>query len=120
MPDSALFLILVGFNVVLYAALIVGYVVRRKQRILQITNLNEAFELLEKRLKRAFPDLRDGFTWNEVMGRVKPLYRKVGWVEVDQVLKKYQAFRYGGDDPGDVRVDSIVKLAMTLPRGASK
>ncbi|MGI0079554.1 MAG: hypothetical protein ACRECH_08015 [Nitrososphaerales archaeon] len=120
MSESVLFYALVAFNVALYVALIVGYVARRQQRILHITNLREAFNFLEKRLKRAFPDLREGFTWNEAITKVRPLYSKADWVELDGVLRKYQAYRYAGEDPGDVRIDSIVKLAMALPRGAKK
>ncbi|MGI0078512.1 MAG: hypothetical protein ACRECH_02710 [Nitrososphaerales archaeon] len=120
MSESALFYALIAFNVALYLALIVGYVARRKQHILRITNLREAFNFLEKRLKLAFPNLREGFTWNEAMMKVRPLYRKADWVELDDVLRKYQAYRYAGEDPGDVRIDSIVKLAMALPRGHKK
>lgn len=120
MPESTLLYALVAFDIVLYAALVISYAATRKQPLLRITNLREAFGFLEKRLKRAFPDLRDGFTWNEVITRVRPMYDNVDWVEVDKVLQKYESYRYGGVDPGDVQVDSIVRLAMTLPRRGKK
>ncbi len=120
MPESELFYLLVVFNVALYAAMIFGYMTIRKQPALRITSLREAFEFLERRLKRAFPDLRDGFTWNEAITRMKPLYGNVDWVEVGGVFQKYEAYRYGGVEPGDVQIEPIVKLAMKLPRGVRK
>ncbi len=120
MPDNTLILGLVALNIALYAMIVAGYIMSRRIRIFRVTNLREAFEFLEKRLRRAFPDLREGFTWNEAMAKIKPIHGNVDWIVVERVLQKYEAYRYGGVDPGNVRIDSIVKLAMMLPRGERK
>jgi hypothetical protein len=120
MSDAMLIYELVALNVALYATILLGYFLTRRIHVFKVTNLREAFEYLEVRLRRAFPDLRDGFTWNEAMTRIKRIEGNVDWIVVERVLQKYEAYRYGGVDPGNVRVDSIVKLAMMLPKGEKK
>lgn len=120
MLSSILLLYSLGaLDALLCVGIFVGYftIARRKSNI-KITSLREAFEYLEKRLRQAFPDLRDGFTWGEAMTRVRPLYesREEDWTLVNGILEKYQAYRYGGVDPGNVPIDDVLKLAMTLPR----
>lgn len=120
MSDSLVLYLLGAIDIALFAALILGYSTIRKRKPLRITDLRQAFDFLEKRLQQAFPDMREGFTWIEAMSRVKTLCNREDWKEVDEVLQKYQAYRYGGVEPGEVQVDSVVKLAMTLPRRQKK
>ncbi len=116
MPDTSLVYGLVVLAIALYVSLVVGYIMSRRIPVFHASNLREAFEFLEIRLKRAFPDLRDGFTWSEAMARIRPIYGDVDWIVIEGVLKQYQAYRYGSIDPGIVQTDAIVKLAVMLPR----
>ena len=103
-------------NAVLYALLILGLFKRRSSRPV-VSNVVEAFALLEKALE-SLPDLREGFTWREAMSRVEGISPEVNWESLQIVLKGYEAFRYGGfelayTDPGEV-----LRLASALGKGA--
>ena len=107
-------------NIVLYVMLIIGYIKSRKPSIPEVSNINEAFEILENSFRKSFSDLPNGFTWAEAISRAKALELKVNWKEVDNMVKKYEAYRYGDIDPGRVNPREILKLAVVLPRGVRK
>lgn len=62
-------------------------------------SLEEAFHTLELSIKQSYPNLLDGYTWKEALIKINadhPYQRKIKWAEVEDTLKKYEAFRYGG------------------------
>ncbi len=92
----------------------------RRARRTRVKDISEAFAILEKSLHNAFPDLPEGFTWKEVVSRLKSLgITKLDWWEIENTLKKYEAFRYGGIEYSNINVQSILRLANSLPRGVS-
>lgn len=104
-------------NALFYALLILGLFKRRSSRPV-VSNVAEAFALLETALKESLPDLHEGFTWREAISRVEGISPEVNWESLQNVLKGYEAFRYGGfelvyTDPGEV-----LRLASALGKGA--
>jgi hypothetical protein len=73
--------------------------------------------VLERSLMRAFPDLPVGYTWGEVMAKVKSLHLELDWFEIENTFRKYQDFRYGGIAYKNANVDAILRLAAGLPKG---
>jgi hypothetical protein len=87
-------------NVIAYIALAAGLLTWRRQRILpKPSNTEEAFGMLEKSLRHAFPDLRDGFTWREELSRAKRLKPDLGWDSIEKDVSAYEMYRYGQNPP---------------------
>ncbi len=106
---------LVSLNVIIYAVAVAG-LVRARQMAFRPSDSARSFMLLERSLKRAFPDLPDGFTWREAMHRVEELDLNVDWAEVEKALKQYEGWRYGEMvKPEDVNAE-VVRLARELAR----
>jgi len=101
----------------IYLFLLIGYLKTREPSIPEAMSITEAFQILERSLRRSFVDLPDGFTWNEAINRMKLLELDIDWRMVERVLKQYEAYRYGGVDPGIINTREILKLAMIVPRG---
>ena len=108
---------LIAANAVIYASLAFGYF-RPKFffRIPKVSEMTVAFGILEEALTKSFPDLPSGFTWAEGIARAKRLKLSIEWREVDKMLGKYEAYRYGKEGlvSGDTR--EVLKLAYSLPR----
>jgi len=109
--------LLIAANAGIYLALIVGVLRSRKDRIPSNPTVEDAFRVLEKSLNRAFPDLPVGYTWGEVMQKIKGLHLELDWYEIENTFRKYQDFRYGGIAYKNANVDAILRLAMSLPKG---
>jgi hypothetical protein len=106
---------LLALNVVLYASL--GFAaLRQRRRKLEPSNLMEAFNGLELALKEAVPDLPSGFTWEEALTRLKSSGVKTEAME--DALKSYEAYRYGGAPLPDLDYREVVNVANMLGRTA--
>jgi hypothetical protein len=103
-----------------YLALVAGFLRSRKDRIPSNPTVEDAFRVLERSLNRAFPDLPVGYTWGEVMAKVKSLHLELDWFEIENTFRKYQDFRYGGIAYKNANVDAILRLAASLPKGGEK
>ena len=104
----------------MYVILAAGIIKGRRNRLPKNPSVEDAFRVLEASLSRCFPDLPPGFTWNEVMGKVKALHLQLDWYEIETTFKKYEDFRYGGIQYKNANVSAILRLASELPRGGEK
>lgn len=118
--DSVFFYLLLASNVLVYILLAAGIVRGRSGRLPRNPSVEDAFRVLELSLNRTFPDLPPGFTWNEVMNKVKSLNLNLDWYEIESTFKKYEDYRYGGIQYKNANVDAILKLAAELHRGENK
>ncbi|MHB8700231.1 MAG: ABC transporter permease [Nitrososphaerales archaeon] len=79
-------------------------------------SIEGAFRILETSLGESFADLLPGYTWKEVLARLKATGIDADWAAIEIMLKKYEEFRYGGMGLQDVDVQLVVQLANSLPR----
>jgi hypothetical protein len=107
---------LLALNVLLYVPLVLSPLGRRMRRV-SATNLAEAFKGLEVALKQAVPDLPAGFTWGEAVARLRSAGVQTGGME--NALKGYEDYRYGGTPLPDLDFHEVVKVANMLG-GANK
>ncbi len=114
--DLVLYGVLV-LDAAIYLFLFIGYLKTKEPSIPEAIGITEAFQILERSLRRSFVDLPDGFTWNEVINKARLLDLDIDWRAVERVLKQYEAYRYGGVDPGIINTREILKLAMIIPKG---
>ncbi len=108
---------LLVINIVLYVPL-VWAVFRRRRRKVNASNLADAFNGLEMALKEAVPDLPAGFTWEEAVARLRS--SGVQTKGMEEALKSYEEYRYGGLPLPDLDFREVVKVANMLggTRGA--
>jgi hypothetical protein len=111
--------LLIGVNIAIYVAAGVGVIWERKHRIPDVHTLDQALAILEKSLRRTFPDLPEGFTWQEVVTRLKAKHLKANWDEIENIMRRYEEYRFGGKEMAlhGVSPRSVVKLAYRLPKG---
>ncbi len=115
--DQTLLFGLLFANAALYALLILGMFKRRGSG-LEVSNVAEAFLLLEAALKKKFPDIPVGFTWREAMGRIRGMNPQLDWESLESVLKGYEAYRYGGFELSYANPGEVLRLASVLGKGA--
>ena len=106
-----LILALLALDVILYAALAIAILKRRMRRV-SAKNLAQAFKSLELALKQAVPDLPAGFTWGEAVARLRSAGVKTNGME--NALKGYEDYRYGGTPLPDLDFLEVVKVANLL------
>ena len=110
--------VLVPLDIIIYASLILGVSQSKRKTQPRVEDPVLAFELLEKSLEKAFPELPPGFTLREALSRAERLNLNVDWNRIQLALGRYEAFRYGGEAlPGKVQ-EEVLRLAAILPRGA--
>jgi hypothetical protein len=102
---------LLAVNVVLYVPLVFAVVGRRRHRV-NASNLADAFSGLEMALKQAVPDLPAGFTWEEAVARLSSSGIQTKGME--DALKGYEEYRYGGTPLPDLDFREVLKVANTL------
>lgn len=102
---------LLALNAALYAPLVYAALGRGRRRA-TASNLGEAFRALELALKRALPDLPAGFTWEEAVARLKSSGVRTEGME--DALKGYEEWRYGGLPLPDVDYQEVVRVANAL------
>lgn len=115
--DPVFLYLLIALNILVYIVLAIGIVRNRRGRLPENPTVEDAFKYLELSLTRAFPDLPPGFTWKEVISKLKMLNLELDWVEIENTFKKYEDYRYGGIQYKDANVEAIMRLASRLPRG---
>jgi hypothetical protein len=82
-------------------------------------SLEQAFGILEGSLKRYYPNLKEGYTWQEAISNLKsarPAIGGVDWIDLENTLKRYEAFRYGGVNYEDIDPGLVVRLAQKLKK----
>lgn len=90
---------------------------RKGDEYAKMVTLEQAFRILEGALRQSYPDLPDGYTWREALITMKKSHgESQEWVEIEKVLKKYEAIRYGGIRGEDVETGSVLRLAHRLRR----
>jgi hypothetical protein len=107
-------LVLIGLlvlNTLLYIPLVLS-AVRRRRRKVSASNLADAFDGLELALKEAVPDLPAGFTWEEAVARLRS--SGVQTAGMEDALRRYEEYRYGGLPLPDLDFREVVKLANML------
>jgi hypothetical protein len=102
---------LLAVNVLLYIPLVLSAVRRRRQKV-NASNLVDAFGGLELALKQAVPGLPAGFTWEEAVARLRS--SGVQTAGMEDALRKYEEYRYGGLPLPDLDFREVVKLANML------
>jgi hypothetical protein len=102
---------LLALNVVLYATLAIAILKRRMSRV-SAKNLAEAFRGLEIALRQAVPELPAGFTWGEAVARLRSAGVQTNGME--NALKGYEEYRYGGTPLPDLDFHEVVKVANML------
>ena len=85
----------VALNAFAYVSLAIGLVQWRRQRLTLPADPVAAFRLLEVNLKRAFPDISEGFTWREAISRARNLKADIEWDKIEKDVNGYEAYRYG-------------------------
>ncbi len=103
--------VLLALNVVLYVPLVSALLSRRTRRV-NATNLAEAFNGLEAALQLAVPDLPAGFTWGEALARLNSAGVQTNGME--NALKGYEEYRYGGTPLPDIDFHEVVTVANML------
>lgn len=92
---------------------------RGRSGISDDATMEQAFAILEASLKRSRPDLPDGFTWHEALSKLQSSSRRsqsLDWDEIEDTLKKYEAFRYGGLNYENPDVRSVIRLVRRVER----
>jgi len=102
---------LLALNIALYAALVFAAIGRWRRKV-SASNLSEAFDGLEVALKEAVPDLPSGFTWEEAVARLRS--SGVQTKGMEDALKSYEEYRYGGAPLPDLDYREVVKVANML------
>ncbi|MGI0090183.1 MAG: hypothetical protein ACREBS_00595 [Nitrososphaerales archaeon] len=126
LSDQTILYLLIAGNVIAYTLLIVAFSRRRPAELPTNVTIEQAFKILESSLYECFPDLPEGYTWKEVMTRLKGLGTKSelipielmwNWSEIEFTLKKYEAFRYGGIEYHNANTQLVLQLAKSLFEG---
>jgi hypothetical protein len=109
----------VAIGVILIEYLMITvHLLQRRNAVPSDVSLRDAFIILERCLRQAYPDLPEGFTWKEAISKIKSSSgdEKTDWGEIDALLEKYEAFRYGGLDYQSTDVKIVLRLAKRLER----
>jgi hypothetical protein len=106
----------VALNAFAYASLAIGLVLWRRQWLPLPADSVAAFRLLEVNLKRAFPDISEGFTWREAILRARNLKGDIEWDKIEEDVKVYEAYRYGDGPVPPTPGDEFLGLLKTLRR----
>jgi hypothetical protein len=112
---------LIAVNVILYGLMLLGYVRGRKGAGSPGTSPTEAFAFLESSFKSRFPNVREGFTWSEVISKAKSdnPSMDVNWRRIETAVDAYEAYRYGQTNKLDFDAEEIVKLGNLLHKKKS-
>lgn len=106
----------VALNAFAYTSLAIGLVQWRRQRVPLPADSVAAFRLLEANLKRAFPDISEGFTWREAISRARNVEGDIEWDKIEKDVKVYEAYRYGDGPIPPTPGNEFLRLLKTLRR----
>jgi hypothetical protein len=102
---------LLVLNVALYVPLLFAVLGRRRRKV-NASNLADAFGGLELALKQTVPDLPVGFTWEEAVASLRSYGVQTKGME--DALRGYEEFRYGGTPLPDLDFREVLKVANML------
>lgn len=114
MPDILLYL-LVSADAAVYALLALQLRSGRGRVKGRPPGAAEAFAQLGEEIRRAVPTIPRGFTWKEAVDEARRLKVNVDWPRVDQAVRSYEGYRYGGKEPA-TGYEEIGRLARELRR----
>ncbi|MDG6905724.1 MAG: hypothetical protein JRN20_08070 [Nitrososphaerota archaeon] len=109
---------LVIVNLIVYSLLVL-VLWRPTNEIPENLTLEQAFAFLEDYLKRYYPSLKEGYTWQEVVSNLKsasPAINQIDWGILEESLNRYEAFKYGGISYGRVDTSMVIRLAQKLKK----
>ena len=106
--------LLLALNAAVYLSLVAGLIARRRPPTPASEDIRSAFVLLDGALRKAFPDLPEGFTWREGMTKAKKKGLQLDWKELDKTLRSYEAYRYGGADEPKSSQSELLRLVRAL------
>lgn len=106
--------LLFALNVLVYASLAAGLIAWRTTRSPNPADALAAFAQLEAALRRAIPDLPDGFTWREAVSEARRRGLVSDWKELDRTLGNYEAYRYGGGPSPGAAQPELLRLLKAL------
>jgi len=106
----------VVLNVAVYVSLGAALLQLHRQRTPSPPDAGGAFMLLGSGLRRAFPDLPQGFTLREGISRARLAGLDVGWDEIGRTLEVYEAYRYGGGPAPELPQSELMRLVKVLWR----
>jgi len=110
-------LLLLALNVAAFASLAVGLAFWLKERPSggSPRDVAAAFGMLELALRKAFPDLPQGFTWREGIAEARKRGVRLNWTALDGALRSYEAYRYGQEPaPAASPQPDLLKLLKVL------
>lgn len=114
---DALGYLLVSSNVGLYALLAAQLLGSgRAGAPGRATGVAEAFALLGTEIRRTVPGIPSGFTWEEGVEGARRLKIKVDWPRVEEAVRRYEEYRYGGKEEPVGGYEEIGRLARELRR----
>lgn len=116
--DQTVLYVTIAANIVIYALFVFRVARTRLQSRATVSNVAEAFRILEGAMRKSFPDLPEGFTWKEAFSRVRRMNLDVNWGTVDAALENYEAYRYGGSRLSEIDPEEVLRLANFLGKGA--
>jgi hypothetical protein len=107
---------LLPYPFALAGLLLLGYA-RRRLRVDAFT----AIRLLEELVARRYPELSRGFTWREVLTRLRGELPEGDWRLLAEQLGRYEALKYGGEAGASLDAEALVGLLLRLRwRGSAR
>ncbi|MGA2664598.1 MAG: hypothetical protein ABSF83_06625 [Nitrososphaerales archaeon] len=106
----------IGLNLAAYASLAAALLQWGRQRPPRPTDGPAAFRLLERALRRSFPDLPRGFTLKEGLSKARLDGPALRWEEIDRTVADYEAFRYGDGPAPSLPQPELMRLVKVLWR----
>ena len=103
-------------DIIIYGAFVAGFLGARRISLPKVQSASIAFSMLETSLKKAFPDLSEGFTWREGVERAMKAEFDVDWRQVEFEVDQYEGYRYGGSELPTRERYEVVRLAAFLKR----
>jgi len=109
-------ILLIALDAAVFALLGGAMVAMRRIRPPVVSDIQGAFQDLDRSITKFVPDLPSGYTWGEAMERLKKSGVKVDWPKMESSLASYEAYRYGGKEMPHGGEDEVVRLSMRIRR----
>ena len=96
------------------AAVFMAGVVRLRMLSRVSSDPTKAFAQLERSITKAYPSLPVGYTFREVLEKLRPEEVRIEWSRVYQALEGYERSRYGGEESRKADNGEVIRLARVL------